>query len=220
MKFTMRWFGPSDTVRLDQMAQVPCVRGIVGLLDDVPLGDVWPLDKLMALKAQVEAAGFTLDVIESIPIPEAVKLGLPERDRLIENYAQSIIHMGRAGIPTLCYNFMPVFDWMRTELEFALPDGSMVTRYAHQVMLEYDVTQGMAARTAWVTSYTGESLRTALQQYESVDEERLFENLAYFLRAIVPIAEEAGVYLALHADDPPWPILGLPRIVRDLNSIQ
>jgi mannonate dehydratase len=220
MKMTMRWFGPTDTVRLEYMAQVPCVTGIVSALDDIPVGEVWPIDKLAALKAQVEAAGFTLDVIESIPVAEAIKLGLPERDGLIENYAQSIRHLGKVGIRTLCYNFMPVFDWMRTDLLYQLPDGSMVTAYANQAILDYDLALGLEARTAWVSALTGDALRAAQIAYEPIGEGGLFENLAYFLRCIVPAAEEAGVFLALHPDDPPWSIFGLPRIVRDLPTIQ
>lgn len=219
MKFTMRWFGDSDTVRLDQIRQVPVVTGIVGLLEGVPVGDVWPLDALAALKAKIEAAGLALDVIESIPIPEAIKLGLPERDRLIENYCQSVRHLGALGVRVLCYNFMPVFDWMRTELAVRLADGTQVSGYDHAELLRYDLAQGMTARVAWAYSYTGEQLRAVLDQYAGIDDDALFENLAYFLRRVVPVAEEAGVLLALHPDDPPWSLFGLPRIVRDEPTI-
>jgi mannonate dehydratase len=220
MKMTMRWFGQNDSVRLDQIAQVPCVRGIVGTLEDMPVGEVWPLEKLRAIKAEVEAAGFTLDVIESIPVAEAIKLGSRERDALIDTYCESIRNMGRAGIRVLCYNFMPVFDWMRTEMTYALPDASIVTAYTHAVMEAYDLAQGFEARVAWAKGFSGEEIQAELKQYEHIDSEALFDNLAYFLRCVIPAAEEAGVYMALHPDDPPWPILGLPRIVCDAAGIQ
>ena len=128
--------------------------------------------------------------------------------------------MGRAGIPVLCYNFMPVFDWMRTDLEYGLSDGSIVTSYDHQAMLNYDIQQGFEARVAWAKGFTGDEVQAILDEYSEIDENTLFENFAYFLRKIVPVAEESNVYLALHPDDPPWSILGLPRIVRDTASIQ
>jgi mannonate dehydratase len=220
MKMTWRWFGDADSVRLEQIAQIPCVRGIVGTIEDIPVGAVWTLERLLAYKAQVEAAGFTLDVIESIPVAEAIKLGLPERDSLIDAYCESIRNMGRAGIPILCYNFMPVFDWMRTEMIYNLPDASVVTRYVNAAMLAYDLSQGMETRVAWTKGFSGDEIQTALREYEQIDEEALLENFAYFLRRIVPVAEESGVYLALHPDDPPWSILGLPRIVCNAASIQ
>ena len=220
MRMTLRWFGEADSVRLDQIAQIPCVRGIVSTIEDIPVGEVWSVERLAALKATVEAAGFTLDVIESIPVAEAIKRGLPERDALIENYCQSIRNMGAVGITTLCYNFMPMFDWMRTNLAVTLPDGSRVTRYDDAEIRAYDLARGLEGRVAWVRGFSGEELRTALDEYAEIDEDVLFEHFAYFLRCIVPAAEEAGVYLAVHPDDPPWSIFGLPRIVRDLPSIQ
>jgi mannonate dehydratase len=220
MKMTMRWFGSADDIPLRYIAQVPCVRGIVGTLEDMPAGVVWSEERLAALKAQIEAAGLTLDVIESIPVAEAIKLGLPERDALIEAYCESIRNMGRVGIRVLCYNFMPVLDWMRTDMAYRLPDDSTVTRYIHQEMTQFDLSRGLEARVAWARGFTGDELQTELRRYESVDENTLFDNLRYFLRCVVPVAEESGVYLALHPDDPPWPIFGLPRIVRDSASIQ
>jgi mannonate dehydratase len=220
MKMTWRWFGEADSVKLEQIAQIPCVRGIVGTLEDMPVGEVWTLDRLLAFRVQVEAAGFTLDVIESIPVAEAIKQGLPERDSLIDAYCESIRNMGRAGIPVLCYNFMPVFDWMRTEMVYHLPDASIVTRYADAAMLAYDLSLGMETRVAWTKGFSGEEIQAALKEYEHIDDDALFENFAYFLRRVVPVAEESGVFLALHPDDPPWSILGLPRIVCDADSIQ
>lgn len=220
MKLTMRWFGDGDTVSLPQIAQVPVIQGIVGTIEGKPDHVIWSQDDFEMLKAKVEAHGFSLDVIESIPVAEAIKKGTPDRDALIDMYCESIRNMGRAGIPVLCYNFMPVFDWMRTDLAYTLPDGSSVTSYDHQAMLDYDIQQGFEARVAWAKGFTGDEVQTILDEYSAIDEYRLFENFAYFLERIVPVAEESNVYLALHPDDPPWSILGLPRIVRDAESIQ
>ena len=220
MKFTMRWFGSEDTVRLQDIAQVPVVRGIVGTIKDVPGDVVWPLDRLQLLRSQVEAHGFSLDVIESIPVPEGIKQGTVDRDRLIDIYSESIRNLGCVGVRVLCYNFMPVLDWMRTDLAMHLSDGSLVTVYDHKVMLGYDLSKGLEDRVAWSHGFSGEELQTALAEYQHVDEDILFENLVYFLKHVVPVAEQAGVFLALHPDDPPWPIFGLPRIVRDTDTIQ
>lgn len=220
MKFTMRWFGPHDTVRLQDIVQVPPVRGIVGTIENKPGEEVWSLESILELKKQVGDYGFSLDVIESIPVPEDIKRGTDERDALIAIYCESIRNMGAAGVHTLCYNFMPVFDWMRTDLRLQLNDGSWVTGYSHQHMLNYDISRGFENRVAWAHGFTGEQLEAALDEYAGINEDDLLENLAYFLRRVVPVAEESGVFLALHPDDPPWSILGLPRIVRDETTIQ
>ncbi|MGB1288293.1 MAG: mannonate dehydratase, partial [Aggregatilineales bacterium] len=220
MKITMRWFGEADAVRIEDIAQIPVVTDIVGTIESKSGHDVWTVDDFETLKALVEPHNLSLDVIESIPVAEAIKQGTSERDELIEKYCESIRNMGKANIPVLCYNFMPVFDWMRTNLTVELPDGSSATAYHHQEMLAYDLSKGIEARVAWAQGFTGEELQTVLKAYQTIDEEVLFENLAYFLRRVIPVAESAGVYLALHPDDPPWSIFGLPRIVRDAASIQ
>ncbi len=220
MKMTMRWFGDTDPVRLDYIAQVPCIRGIVSALDGIPVGDVWPIERLQALQAKTAAVGLALEVIESIPIPEAIKQGLSERDALIENYCQSIRHMGAVGIKTLCYNFMPGFDWMRSNLHYVHPDGAVSSAYVNDDINAFDISQGIEKRVAWTNAFSGEQLRAVIERYRQISEDQLFENFAYFLRRVVPVAEASGVYLALHPDDPPWSIWGLPRIVRDLPTIQ
>ncbi len=220
MKMTMRWFGDGDTVRLQDIAQIPVVRGIVGTIEGKTEYDVWTEADFTALKQRVSAHGFSLDVIESIRVGEAIKKGSPERDALIDIFCESIRNMGRAGIPVLCYNFMPVFDWMRTDMRLQLDDGSYVTAYDHQAALDYDLRRGLEMRVAWARGFTGDELQAVLDEYRSIDDEALFENLAHFLRRVVPVAEESGVYLAIHPDDPPWSIFGLPRIVRDAPTIQ
>lgn len=220
MKMTLRWFGENDTVQLQDIAQIPIVTGIVGTIEGKSASEIWTQKDFEALKQQVNVKGLSLDVIESIPVAEAIKKGTSERDSLIDLYCESIRNMGRAGIPVLCYNFMPVFDWMRTDLNVRLADDSFATKYTHQEMLDYDLSQGIEARVAWARGFTGEEMQATLSEYQAIDEDVLFENLAYFLRRIVPVAEEAGVYLALHPDDPPWSIFGLPRIVGDAEHIQ
>jgi mannonate dehydratase len=216
----MRWFGSDDTVRLQDIAQIPVVRGIVGTIENLSGDIVWPVDRVSALKSQVEEVGFSLEVIESIPVPEAIKQGTDDRDVLIKIYSESIRNLGQAGVRVLCYNFMPVFDWMRTDLSTRLADGSLVTSYDHQQILDYDLSRGLEERVAWGRSFTGQELQVALAEYRDIDEEILFKNLIYFLERVIPVAEQAGVLLALHPDDPPWSIFGLPRIVRDQTTIQ
>ena len=220
MKLTWRWFGDGDTVSLEQIAQIPVIQGIVGTLEGKPDDEGWSVDEFETIKRKVTSQGLSLDVIESIPVAEAIKKGTPERDDLIDKYCESIRNMGKAGIPVLCYNFMPVFDWMRTNLKFTLPDASFVTEYNHQAMLDYDLSQGFEDRVAWARGFTGDEIEGILEDYQNIDEDVLFNNLVYFLERIVPVAEEAGVFLAIHPDDPPWSIFGLPRIVRDADSIQ
>lgn len=220
MKLTWRWFGDNDTVNLQQITQIPVVKGIVGTLEGKPENEVWSQADFELIKQKVTSYGLSLDVIESIPVAEAIKKGLPERDDLIAMYCESIRNMGRAGIPVLCYNFMPVFDWMRTNLQYKLPDESFVTEYNHQDMLNYDLSQGFEERVAWARGFSGDEIQGILDEYQAIDDDVLFDNLVYFLERIVPVAEESNVYLAIHPDDPPWSLFGLPRIVRNANSIQ
>lgn len=220
MKMGLRWFGESDTVSLQHIQQIPVVSSIIGTIEGKAADSIWTVDDFLKLKNALEAYGLSLDVIESIPIAEAIKQGKPERDELIAIFCQSIRNMGKVGIPILCYNFMPAFDWMRTNLNLQLPDGTFSTEYNHQEMLDYDLSKGLEARVAWAHGFTAEELQVVFQDYSALDEAALFENLAYFLKAVIPVAEESGVYLALHPDDPPWPIFNLPRIVRDVPTIQ
>jgi mannonate dehydratase len=220
MKLILHWFGESDAVRLDQIRQVPCLVGVGSDFEEIPIGEVWPVEKLAALRERVESFGLSLEVIESIPVHETIKVGLPERDQFIESFARSVENIGKVGIKTLCYNFMPVLGWMRTDLKKVLPDGSSVSAYSARELQNYDLSQGFEQRTAWRSALSGDAFQAALKQYEHIDEEALFENYAYFLRCIVPVAESAGVFMAVHPDDPPWPMFGVPRIVRDAASIQ
>ena len=210
---TFRWFGLRDSIPLAYIRQIPAVRGIVSALFEIPVGEAWTLDRLARLRAEVEDHGMTLEVIESVPVHEDIKLGRPTRDRLIENYCESIRNMGRAGVRVLCYNFMPVFDWMRTELAHPLVDGSTALAYDDAALTKVDVSRGTADLPGWATAYSASELDGLLDAYSSVDEKKLWENLGYFLERVVPVAASSRVRLALHPDDPPWSIFGLPRII-------
>jgi mannonate dehydratase len=220
MYMTFRWFGPDDPVTLTAIRQIPGVEGIVSALHEVPPGEVWPKESLARLGERIDAGGFRFSVVESIPVHEDIKLGAAGRDRLIENYCRSVCHMGELGIRVLCYNFMPVFDWMRTALDLRMEDGSTTLAYDHDALARIDLSRGLARLPAWATAYDGATLGALLAAYRSVDEERLWENLGYFLERVVPVAEEAGVRLALHPDDPPWPVFGLPRIITDGPALE
>jgi mannonate dehydratase len=212
---TFRWFGPRDPISLVYIRQIPAVRGIVGALFDIPVGESWPIDRIESLHDAVDRHGMSLSVIESIPVHEDIKLGRPTRDRLIDNYCESIRNMGRAGVPVLCYNFMPVFDWTRTELARRLDDDSTALAYDDAALAKIDLSRGTADLPGWATAYSADELKRLLDAYRSVDERRLWENFAYFLERVVPVAASSGVRMALHPDDPPWSIFGLPRIITD-----
>lgn len=219
MQMTFRWYGPDDPVSLADIRQIPGVTGVVTALHDVPVGEVWTRDALAERHEQIEAAGLSWPVVESIPVHEDIKLGRPTRDALIDRYCQSIEHVGAQGIGVVCYNFMPVFDWMRTDLAFELPDGSTALAYDHDALADIDLSEGTGDRPAWVT-YDADELAALREAYRTVDEEALWAHLGYFLERVVPVAEAAGVKLAIHPDDPPWPIFGLPRIITSGDAFE
>jgi mannonate dehydratase len=213
MKFTFRWYGENDRVTLEYIRQIPVIKGIVSALHAIPAGTALPLEGVLALKKRAEEAGLELSAIESIPVHEDIKLGLPARDEYIENYCESIRNIAKAGIKVLCYNFMPVFDWMRTDLKKILPDGSSCLAYDDEELAGTVNKMEKLDMPAWAQSYTREKLRLLLDMYKGVADEDIWANLGYFLKAVVPAAEEYGVRMGIHPDDPPWPIMGLPRII-------
>ncbi|MEJ2502863.1 MAG: mannonate dehydratase [Gemmatimonadota bacterium] len=215
MDMTLRWYGPDDPVPLEHIRQVPGVGGVVSALHEVPVGEPWTRDALRALRERVEAAGLRLSVIESIPVHEDIKLGREERERWTDAWCESLRATGEAGIGVVCYNFMPVFDWTRTELALRLEDGSTALAYDHDDLSRIDLTRGSIELPGWAAAYTPDALDALLDAYRAVDGEALWDHLAWFLERVAPAAESAGVRLALHPDDPPWPIFGLPRIVTD-----
>jgi len=221
MFLTFRWFGADDPVSLQNIQQIPGVKGIVSALYDVPAGDPWPRDRVVRLAETVHDAGLELSVIESIPVHEDIKLGRPTRDRLIDNYAESIRQISAAGgVGVLCYNFMPVFDWMRTDLAMRLPDGSVTLAFDDAALARIDLSNGTGDLPGWAHAYTRDEMAALLAAYRGVTNEQMWEHLAYFLERVVPVAEEFGVAMALHPDDPPWPIFGLPRIITDCAALE
>ncbi|WP_437759356.1 mannonate dehydratase [Sorangium sp. So ce1389] len=218
MKMTFRWYGENDPVKLEYIRQIPGIYGIVSAIYDVPVGEVWPLERLQALRARIEGVGLRFEVVESVPVHEDIKLGKPTRDRLIESFCQNIRSCAAIGVKVICYNFMPVFDWTRTEMARELPDGSLTLAFDADAVAKIDPEQGIAL-PGWDTSYRPEQLRAILDDYRSVREEALWENLAYFLERIIPVAEEVGVRMGMHPDDPPRPIFGLPRIIKNRDDL-
>lgn len=220
MQVTFRWFGADDPVPLASIRQIPGVTGIVSALYDVPVGDVWGRERVERLASTIDDAGLELAVVESIPVHEDIKLGRPTRDRLIDHYCESIRNIGAAGVRVLCYNFMPVFDWMRTDLAMRLPDGSLALAYDDAALARIDLSHGTGDLPGWAHAYSREELAALLAAYRGVTAQQLWEHLAHFLECVVPVAEESGVRMALHPDDPPWPIFGLPRIITGGSALE
>lgn len=228
MKMVFRWFGEgNDTVTLNQIRQIPGVEGIVWALHDVPAGEEWPMDKILEIKSQAELAGLHLDVVESVNIHEDIKLGLPSRDQYIENYKRTIEKLAQVGVKVICYNFMPIFDWLRTDLYKEGPDGSTALFYekarihnidpfdlVHQINQDSQLTM-----PGWEPERL-KHLTTLFEAYKNVTEEDLWSNLEYFLNEIIPFAEAHDIRMAIHPDDPPWSIFGLPRIITSQDNIR
>ncbi|GJM84256.1 hypothetical protein HMSSN139_67520 [Paenibacillus sp. HMSSN-139] len=221
MRMTFRWFGEgNDTVTLDQIKQIPGVEGLVWSLHDVPAGDEWPMDKIEEVKRQADRYGFHLEVVESVNVHEDIKLGLPSRDRYIENYKRTIEKVAKVGVKVICYNFMPIFDWLRTDLHKASGDGSTALFYEKARIHNIDpfelvkvINQNSALTMPGWEPERLEQLTSLFEAYRGVTEEDLWRNLEYFLKEIVPVAEQHGIKMAIHPDDPPWSIFGLPRII-------
>lgn len=254
MEETWRWFGPLDEIRLDEIRQTGAT-GIVSALHEVPYGEVWTEAAIRERQGLIEAAGLRWSVVESLPVHEDVRRGVGGLDRVFGNYRESLRNLGRAGVRTVCYNFMPVLDWTRTDLSFRTPTGAVALRFDAVRQAAFDVLmleredaeadhppavleaarQWFAAATeadrdALLASvmaglpgaydrYDVPGLRRMLASYRGIDAPALRANLARFLREVVPAAEEAGVRLCIHPDDPPRPILGLPRIVSNRDDL-
>ncbi|MEF2246842.1 mannonate dehydratase [Paenibacillus sp. IITD108] len=228
MKMTFRWFGEgNDPVPLEYIRHIPGTDGIVWALHDIPVGEVWPIEKIQAVKAQADAAGLHTDVVESVNVHEDIKLGLPARDQYIANYKETIKNLATIGVKVICYNFMPVFDWLRTDLFKELEDGSTALFYESSRIDNIDpfvlVEQINADRSMTMPGWEPERLQhlaKLFEAYREVTPEKLWDNLKYFLDEIVPVAAEHGMAMAIHPDDPPWPIFGLPRIINTQESLR
>ncbi len=216
---SFRWYGASDPVTLAQIRQIPGMHGIVSALYHRAPGDVWPAAEIANLREGIGEHGLAFELVESVPVHEDIKLGKPQRDHWIENYGRTLENLAAAGVRVVCYNFMPVFDWTRTSLDRPLPDGSNSLAFSVSDAAAIDFSRGMSL-PGWDSQRTPAEFRALIAQYESVDENALRDHLAYFLAAIVPVAAAEGIKLALHPDDPPRPIFGLPRIVKNAADIR
>ncbi len=229
MQMTFRWFGSDkDTVTLEQIRQIPNVVGVVPALHNLPAGEAWELDDIMKMKAEIEKAGLTMECIESVNVHEDIKIGLPTRDEYIENYKTSIRNLAKAGVKVICYNFMPVFDWTRTDLAMNMGDGATCLSYdgaqiegksPEQMFKDIDDNSNGYAMPGWETERMPE-IKELFEKYKNVTSDDIWNNLKYFLEAIMPVCEECDVKMAIHPDDPPWDIFGLPRIIKDRDSLK
>lgn len=261
MEKTWRWFGKKDKITLSMLRQIG-VEGIVTALHDIPNGEIWTEEAIRDLQTYIESYGMRWSVVESLPVCEAIKYAGPERDRLIENYKVSLANLGKCGVKTVCYNFMPVIDWVRTDLQHPWPDGTSSLYFDRLRFAYFDVK--ILARSGAAADYSAEEFRKVeeldkvmtqeekdelidsiivktqgfvngniregdknpvaifkrlLALYEGIDRQALRENMRYFLSAIMPVCEEYGVNMCVHPDDPPFQILGLPRIVTNEEDI-
>ena len=197
----MRWYGSKfDTVTLKQIRQIPGVKGVITTLYDTKPGEVWSRERIRAMKEEVEAAGLHVAGIESVNVHDVIKTGVPEREQYIDNYIETLENLGKEDIHLVCYNFMPVFDWTRTELARMRPDGSTVLAYSQE-----------AERMAHV--------KELFEMYRDIDDEKLFANLKYFLERIMPVCDQYNINMAIHPDDPAWSVFGLPRIIINKKNI-
>lgn len=227
MHMTFRWYGEgNDKVTLGHIKQIPGVEGIVWSLHDMPAGELWSEERISKEKALIEAAGFNIDVVESVNVHEDIKLGLPSRDMYIDNYKETLRRLAKAGVKVVCYNFMPVFDWTRTELFHPLPDGSNALFFEKSRIENIDPLEliDTLSHNVDVTMPGWEperlaKLKQTFKQYENFTEEDLWSNLRYFLEQVIPVCEEVGIKMGIHPDDPAFPIFGLPRIITNKENI-
>ncbi|MDR3241646.1 MAG: mannonate dehydratase [Lactobacillaceae bacterium] len=228
MKMTFRWYGfNDDPITLEQVKQIPGMSGVVPALFDMQAGDEWPEDKIKALIEGIHAEGLEAEVIESVNISDDIKNAGPLRDQHIENYKKTITTLGKYGVKVICYNFMPVFDWLRTDLAYPLPDGSNALAYfkdevpesAETLIKNIEEASNGFSMAGWEPERLA-NIKGLFAKYEGVTDEILFDNLVYFLEAIMPTCEAADVKMAIHPDDPPYSLFGLPRIINTQDNLR
>lgn len=248
MEQTMRWYGPKDIVSLQDIRQAGCT-GVVTALHHIPVGDVWTLDEIISRKKAIENAGLTWTVIESLPVHEDIKKQTGNYKQYIENYKTSLQNAAACGLKVITYNFMPILDWLRTDVSYELPDGSRALYFERSAFIAFDLfllkrpgaendytkeeirkaterfesmneeqkkklfTNAMLGLPGSDDAFTPEQVLTALKTYEGINAKQLRQHLFYFLKQVVPVCESYGLKMAIHPDDPPYPILGLPRVV-------
>ncbi len=228
MEMTLRWYGTGhDTVTLKQIRQIPGVTGVITTLYDTAPGELWPKERIRAIKKEVEEAGLHISGIESVNIHDAIKTGVPEREEYIDNYIETLRNLGEEDIHMVCYNFMPVFDWTRTELARKRPDGSTVLAYTQKAVDAIDPEKmfesikgdanGMVL-PGWEPERMAH-VKELFEMYKDIDDEKLFANLKYFLERIMPVCNEYDIKMAIHPDDPAWSVFGLPRIIINKENI-
>jgi mannonate dehydratase len=228
MEMTIRWFpGGDDSVDLQQIRQIPGVSGVAAMLSDIPVGEIWSAQRLKALKEEVQDVGLRMEVIESVNIHEDIKKGLPTRDIYIDNYIKTLHNLYKTGIKCLCYNFMPVMDWVRSELEYPLADRSTVMAYDHEIAKKMNPAKiademygksGGYSLPGWEQERL-EAMAEDIEFYQSMSLENYWENLKYFLDAVIPYAEKYDIKMAIHPDDPPFPLFGLPKLIDNTENI-
>jgi mannonate dehydratase len=254
MEQTMRWFGPNDPVSLADIRQAGCT-GVVTALHHIPVGDIWPMDEIGKRKELIERAGLTWTVVESLPVHEDIKKRTGNDSKFLENYRQSLRNLSTCGLRVITYNFMPLLDWVRTDIAYELPDKSRALRFDKLAFIAFDLfmlgrpnaaqdytLNEVEKAIAWLSTmtetekqnlfqnvllglpgseerFTKDHILVAIKAYEKIDSGKLQENLFHFIQQVGAVAEESGLQMAIHPDDPPYPVLGLPRVVSTASDI-